>query len=55
MFQTVEYARREAQNAYARAGESIDISTRDDWLSAAAMWEELAREYELLAKHSKLE
>jgi hypothetical protein len=46
MLQKIEYARREALEAYRMAAESIDSRSREDWLKVAALWEELAGEYQ---------
>jgi hypothetical protein len=51
----VEYARRQALEAYGLAAECTDNTVRDAWLKAARMWEELAREYEMLLKNSEAE
>ncbi|MGH6878695.1 MAG: hypothetical protein ACREHV_15140 [Rhizomicrobium sp.] len=53
--QRIEYARRQALDAYARAAECIDNRARDEWLKAAAMWEEIGHQYELFAKMSEAE
>jgi hypothetical protein len=42
----IESARRQALDAYRRAHACIDTRTRDEWLKAAAWWEELVRECE---------
>jgi len=44
----IVYARRQALDAYQRANECVDNRERDEWLKAAAMWEALARQYEVL-------
>jgi hypothetical protein len=46
----IQYARREAINAYKRAQEALDARIGDQWLHAAGMWEDLAWEYERLMK-----
>lgn len=46
--QRIEYARRQALDAYARANECIDNRQRDEWIKAAVLWEAIARQYELL-------
>ena len=51
--QRIEYARRQALDAYERAAECIDNASRDEWLKAAGLWEALARQYELLLNVSE--
>lgn len=48
--QRIEYARRQALDAYARANECMDNRQRDEWIKTAALWEAIARQYELLLK-----
>jgi len=48
MLQRIEYARRQALNARERAAACMDNNARDEWETAARMWEELAEQYELL-------
>ena len=43
--QRIEYARRQALDAYERAAECVDNASRDEWLKAAGLWEALARQY----------
>ncbi|HEX3429597.1 MAG TPA: hypothetical protein VHT03_01820 [Rhizomicrobium sp.] len=40
-------------DAYERAAECIDNGIRDEWLKAAALWEAIGRQYELLLKVSE--
>jgi len=46
----IEFARREALDAYQKSIECIDNATRDEWLRAAKMWDEIAAQYEKLLK-----
>ncbi|HEX4157134.1 MAG TPA: hypothetical protein VHY79_01550 [Rhizomicrobium sp.] len=48
MLQKIEHARREALAAYRTASESLDTRLREDWLRVAALWEQLAAEYQRL-------
>jgi hypothetical protein len=53
--QRIEYARREAAEAFKRAAQSTTPDTRAEWLVAAEMWEGLVRQYEVLSKLSELD
>ena len=44
----IVYARRQALEAYNRAAKCVDNRERDEWLKAAALWEALGRQYEIL-------
>jgi len=44
----IEYARRQALDAYERASECIDNRIRDEWLKTAALWETIACQYQKL-------
>jgi len=46
----IEYARRQALDAYQRANECMDTRHRDEWLKTAALWEAIGRQYETLLK-----
>lgn len=50
MQQRIEYARRQALEARAKAGECIDTKARAEWIKAARMWEVLIEQYELLRR-----
>jgi hypothetical protein len=50
VLQKIEYARRQAVDAYARAAEAADSEGRAEWLKAASMWEQLIGQYERLLK-----
>jgi hypothetical protein len=50
MLQKIERARREAALLTKRAHASTDMHLRDEWLRAAATWEEIARQYEILQR-----
>jgi hypothetical protein len=53
MLQKIEYARRQAVDAYDHASDSMDTRIRDEWLKTACMWEKLVRQYELLLSLSE--
>lgn len=55
LLRKIEYARRQAVDAYAHASEAMDNGLREEWLEAARMWEELVRHYELLIRSSETE
>ena len=46
----IEFARREALDAYQKSIECIDNATRDEWLKAAKMWDDIVAQYEKLLK-----
>ena len=48
MLQRIEYARREALKAREKARECIDNNSRDAWETAAGMWDQIVKQYELL-------
>jgi len=50
VMERIEYARRQALDAYERANACVDTASRDEWLKAAALWEAIGRQYELLLK-----
>ena len=48
--QRIEYARRQALDAYEQAARCMDNRMRDEWLKAAHLWEQLADQYTWLLK-----
>ena len=49
-YQTIEYAVGQALSAREEAAACADEKGRQEWLKAAALWEALARQYELVLK-----
>ena len=48
MLQRIEYARRQALEARENAAACLDNRIREEWEKAAALWEMIAAQYELL-------
>lgn len=52
MPERINYARRQAVDAYQRASEEMDNRLREEWLKAARLWEQIIEQYEWLLKSS---
>ena len=50
LHQKIEYAVGQASSAREEAAASTDEKSRQAWLKAAALWEALARQYEIVLK-----
>jgi hypothetical protein len=48
MLERIDYAIRQAADARNRAAVCPDTRTREEWLRAAGMWEQLARQYQTI-------
>jgi hypothetical protein len=46
----IEFALRQALEARENADGCVDTSTRNEWLKAAALWDAIVRQYQLLVK-----
>jgi hypothetical protein len=53
MLTRIDYATQQAAEARRRATECTDARTREEWQRAAGMWDQLAKQYQLLLRMSE--